>query len=123
MSRLLAAVLAIRDAGRALSFEQDPRRMRGRLDAKIGSAARRPEVSDCGRAAHPFAGRQLVVAGAFLRCAVEIVVAGNAELARARDHRFDQRMRRIDVGRPQRAVGAVVLARAANVVLEQAEPR
>ena len=50
---------------------------------RLRAAARGPQVRHRGRAAPAAARRELVVAGAFLRRAVEIVVARNAELVRA----------------------------------------
>ena len=115
--------LAIGHAARAAAVEQDPRRLRLGLDRQILAAARRAQVGDRRRAAEAAAGRELVVAGALLRRAVEVVVARDADLARRRDQRLDELVLRADVGHPQRAVGAVPLARAADVVLELAEVR
>ncbi len=119
----LLAALPIGDAGRPKVVEQDPRRMGAGLHAQVGAVAHRLEIRDGRRGAQPPARRELVVAGAFLPRAVEIVVARDAELAGAGDHRLDERMRHVDVRRPERPVRAVVLARPAHVVLERAKPR
>jgi hypothetical protein len=52
-------------------------------------------------------GGQLVVAGAFLRGTVEVVVARHAALAGAVDEGFDQLVLGPDVRHAQGAVGAV----------------
>ena len=57
---------------------------------RFARAARGPQVRDRGRAAQAAPGRQLVVAGAFLRRAVEVVVARNADLAGRGDERLDE---------------------------------
>ena len=118
----LLAALSVGDAGRATIREHDARRVRIGLDAQVRALPRGLQIRHRGRAAHAAARRELVIPGAFLARAVEIVVARDAELARPRDHRLDERMRRADVRRPERAVGAVVFARAAHVVLELAKP-
>ena len=120
---MLAVALPVDDARRAPAVEHDPRRARVRLDREVRATARGPQVGDRGRAAEAVAGRELVVAGAFLRRAVEVGVARNADLAGRGDQRLDELVLRADVGHPERAVGAVPFALAADVVLELAEVR
>ena len=85
------------------------------LDLQVAAPARRVEIGRGGADAPSFRRRELEVAGAFLRRAVEVVGRRHADLARACDERIDQRMARADVGDLERPVAAVERARAALV--------
>ena len=118
----VAAALAVDDAARAPADRAAIRVAWASVStARLARPRAGPQVGDGRRAAKAAARRELVVADAFLRRAVEIVVARNAELAAGGDQRFDQLVLGADVGHPQRSVGAVPFARAADVVLELAE--
>ncbi len=119
----VAPALPVGHARRPAAVRQDPRCLRLGGHGQVRPAARGAQVGDRGRAAEAVARGELVVAGAFLRRTVEVVVARNPDLGPGRDQRLDQLVLRADVGHPQRAVGAVPLARAAHVVLEPAEVR
>src|SRR5215472_15537790 len=80
--RIAAAVF---DADGAAPRKEDPARQRVRYDGEIGPAARLAQIADRGRAATPMARGQLEITGAFLRGAVEIVVARKARLLRGCD--------------------------------------
>ena len=95
------------DAGGALALEQDARRERLRHDVEIGAAARGFQIGRRGRGAHAAARGGLVEARAFLRRAVEIVVARIAALQRGLDEGLGERMRVAQVGNAERAVAAV----------------
>ena len=88
----VAPALTVDDAARAPAVEQHARRVRVGLDVEVRARRRRTQVRNGGRAAQAAPGGQLVVAGAFLRGAVEVVVARNAELDGGVDERVDQRM-------------------------------
>ena len=119
----LASVATVRDAACAATVEGDARGERVGLDRQIRSSARRPQVGDGGGAAQAAPRRELVVTDTFLRGAVEVVVARDAEVGAALDHRLDQLVLPADVGRPKRPIGAVPRVRAADVVLEAAKIR
>src|SRR6185503_2390326 len=69
----------------ALAVKNDPGGEGTRLDAQVRPLLRRPQVGNRGAAPAPAMGGRAVVAGAFLRRAVKVVVARNAERARRRD--------------------------------------
>ena len=116
-----AATITSRRAAPSRRVRRGGRRRRARAGLRTRSAAparrsrrrdsraiaRRPQIGNRGRAAQAVPRRQLVIAGAFLRRAVEILVARNAELRRGGDPRLDELVLRADVRRPQRAVGAM----------------
>ena len=84
------AALAVAHADGAAALEQQAGGLRLGLDAQVGPPPRRPQIGLRGAAAPALAGGELVVAGAFLRRAVEVVVARHAELAGAGDEGLDQ---------------------------------
>ena len=96
------------------------RRSRSR---RLRPRSRGSQIRGRGRAAQAVARRELVVADAFLRRAVEVVVARNAELAAGLDDRFDQLVLRADVGAHSGPSAPCHSFGAANVVLELAKVR
>ncbi len=106
---------------RAAAVERHLHRLRVHLDREIRSLARGPQVSDRRGAPEAAPCGELVIPGAFLARAVEIVVARNVELRAAGDDGLDQLMPRGDVRCPERAVGPMPLVGPPHVVLELAE--
>ena len=117
-ARLRHAALRVAHADRAAAFEHQARGQRLGRDAQVAPALRRLEVG-LGRAAAPALVRgELVVAGACLLGAVEVVGAlhaQRADLLRAFDEGLDQLVLRADVRDLERAVRAVEGVRAALV--------
>ena len=101
--RLLAVALPIDDACRAPTVDHDSRRAGVRRHLQVRASPRGPQVRDRGRAAKAVPGRELVVARAFLRRAVEVRIARDADLAAGGDQRLDELVLRADVRDPQRA--------------------
>src|SRR5215469_13712841 len=116
--RIAAAVF---DAGGAASRKEDPARQRVRYDGEIGPAARLAQIADRGRAATPMARGQLEITGAFLRGAVEIVVARKSRLLRGCDESLAQRVRFAHVGNRKRPAHPMQRILAARLVLGAAE--
>ena len=112
---------AILDAGGAASLEQNARGQRVGDDAQIGAAGHRFQVGLRGRAARALARRRLVKAGAFLRRAVEVVVARIAALDGGFDEGECQRMLVALVRHGERAVAAVQFIGPALVCFRLAE--
>src|ERR1700730_12576261 len=103
------------DTARAPAVEQNAGGERLRNYFEIGARARRLQIARRGRGAHAVAHRGLVIAGAFLRRAVEIVVARIAALQRRLDIGFGERMPVAQVRNRERSAGAMELIRAALV--------
>ncbi len=117
------AAAPIGDAAGAAAVECDPRRLRVGFDAQVRAPARRAEVRRRGAAAPSSPGRQMVVAGALLHRAVEVVVAGNAELAGGGNDCVDQRVAAADRRAPERTVSSVIRRVAVDRMLEPLEIR
>jgi hypothetical protein len=116
-------VLAERYAHRAASFEQHLLGQRVGLHKQIEPLACRTQIPHRGRAAPPVTRGKLVVAGTFLHCAVEIIVARETKIERALDKRLADRVVILHVGDCERTAGAVQLACAAGLILGAAEIR
>jgi hypothetical protein len=87
------------------------------LDRQVAPAPRGVQVRDRRRAAPAVPRGELEIAGTLLARAVEVVGARDAELAGGGDQRLDELVPLADVGDVQRAVAAVVVARAARIAL------
>ena len=111
----------ILDTGRAPAIEDDARGERLGHHLEIGAPPRRLEIAVRGRGAHAVAHRGLVIAGAFLRRAVEIVVARIAALHCRFHIGHGERMPVAQVRDAKRAAGAVEFVGAAFVVFRLAE--
>ena len=109
------------DAGRAPAIEKNARGERLRNYLEIGAPPRRLEIAGRGRGAHAVAHRGLVIAGAFLRRSIEIVIARIAALHRRFDIGDGQRMPVAQVRDRERPAGSMEFIRAAFVVLRLAE--
>src|SRR5205814_7222609 len=108
--------LAVADADRAPALEEDFLAQSIGDDAQVGPLHRRAQMADRGRTASALASGGLVVADAVLGGAIEIVVAGEAELGRALDEGFADRVV-LDIGNAERAATAVKLVGAADLML------
>ncbi len=111
------AVLAKRDARRALAVEQHALGQRAGDHPQIGTPHRRVQIADRGRAAPSLARRGLLIADAFLLLAVEVMVAWETKFHRGVDERIAQRMVVAGIGHRQRAIGAVPVVIAARLML------
>ena len=120
-SLLRLAAAQIVDAAGALAVEQNAGGERLRHDAQVGASARRFEIGGRGRRAHAAAHRRLVIAGAFLRRAVEIVVAAMTGFDGGVDEGLGERMLVAHVRDAERSVAAVEFVGAAFVALGLAE--
>src|SRR5205814_3828877 len=119
----VASAAPIDNAASASSFEDDSHSVCIGLNVKVRAASYWTQVRGCRRTTQSAPRRQLVIAGAFLRRAVEIAIGRNAKLRGGTDEGVDQRMSGFDVGDPQGAVIAVIGVGAARVVLELAKIR
>src|ERR1700730_5163462 len=115
-----AAMLAKCHADRTAAFEQDLLGQGPGDDLEIGTLHCRAEIADGGRAALSVACRRLVVAYPVLAGAVEIVIAGKAELGRRGDKTLTDRVLR-DIRHAERPVCAVEPIGAARLVLRASE--
>ena len=88
---------------------------------QVGAPLGGPKIGDGGGAAAAVARGELVVAHAFLVAGVEVVHAGDTQALRGRDQALHQRMRRLDRGGVERALGAAGRARAQVIVFQLAE--
>ncbi len=86
------AAAAVLHAHAARSREQDPRCERTGNDRQVGAALGGAKEAGCRARAPAIPGCRLIVSCAFLRRAVEIVVARNADLAGGGDERIAQLM-------------------------------
>ena len=116
------AVAAECHADGAAAFENNLFGHRAGDDAEIGTLHRRAQIADGGRTAFSVSGRRLVVADAVLASAVEIVVAGKAELRRSGDEGLADRVLR-HVRHAERTACAVKAVGAAHLVLRALEIR
>ena len=117
------AARQIFDTGGAPSLEQHAGGERVRHDMQIAAPACVFQIRRRRRGTHPAPHRGLVIARAFLRGAVEIVVARIARFDRGRDKGLGERMLVAHVGHAERPAGAVEIVSAALVVLGFAEVR
>src|SRR5689334_21243537 len=101
------AVLPIFDADGLAALEQDAARQRVGGDLEISADLGLPQITHRGRPAAAVLRGELEIAGAFLRRAVEIVVAREAGLLRGLDERLAERMRLADVRHRKRPADAV----------------
>ncbi len=111
-----SAVLDVLDANGAAAREQDAARERVGDDCEIVPAPRLPQIADRRRPAPAVFRRQLEIAGALLRRAVEIIVARNAGLLRGLDEGFAERMRLADIGNRKRSADTVEVVAAATLI-------
>jgi hypothetical protein len=112
------AALPVADAGGAAPFEHQLAGQRLGLDAQVGPLLHgRRQVGLGGAAAPALVRGELVVAGAFLRGAVEVAGARHADLLRAVDEGLDQLVLRGNVRNLQRSAAAVEGVGAALVAL------
>src|SRR5262249_38724506 len=95
------------DADRFATGKEDARGERIRDDAEIGASARRAEIAHGGAATAAAPRRRLEIARAFLRGAVEIVVARVSRPLGRGDEGIAQLVRLALVGDAERAAGAM----------------
>src|SRR6266566_1580538 len=110
------AMLDVLDANGAAAQEQDAARERVGDDCEIVPAPRLPQIADRRRPAPAVFRRQLEIAGALLRRAVEIIVARNAGLLRGLDEGFAERMRLADIGNRKWSADTVEVVAAATLI-------
>src|SRR5215470_5608092 len=111
----------ILDAGRASAVEQDARGERFWHHLEICTASRLLEIAGRGRGPHAIAHGGLVIARAFLRRSVEIVIARISALQRRLDVSLDERMTIAQIRNRERPAGTVEFICTALVVLRLAE--
>jgi len=114
---LFAGAVAIAHAGGTTSVEQDPGGPCFASDRQVRAAACRAQIGSRGAAAPAARRGQLVVAGAFLPGAVEVVVVRHADLTGAFDEGIDQFMPPLDVRYRQRSRRTVECVGAGPVAL------
>ena len=100
-------MLAVAHAHHAAALQHQAGGLGVALHAQVGPPAGRFEKTLCRAAAPALVRGELVVAGAFLRGAVEVFVARHADVARASDEGLDEFVLRPDVRDPQRPLVAV----------------
>ncbi len=100
--RPLGALVAERNAGRALALQQDARAQRVGDDLQVGAAHRRAQERGGGRTPPPVARGHLVVADALLLGAVEVVGPRQAAGASRLDVGLAQRVALADVADRER---------------------
>ena len=117
------AVLHEFETDRALAVEQHAVREGADFDGQVGPLHRRAQIGERGAAPPHLAHGQLVVADAFLLGAVEIGVGREPGLLRGGDKGVVQFVAGAQIGDVERAAGAVIIVRAALLVLGAAEIR
>src|SRR6266403_2071247 len=110
------------DSDRTAIRKVDPGHQSVDLDLQVRSLLGRPQVADRGAAAAAVGCRRLVVAGAFLRGAVEVVVPRNAKRHGRRDEGVAQLVA-WQVRHRERSADAMPGVRAAALVLRLLEVR
>src|SRR3989442_1218990 len=120
--RVNFAVFPKLDSDRAAIPEVDPGRQSVDFDLQIRPLLGRPQVADRGAAAAAAGCRCLVVAGAFLRGAVEVVVPRNAQCHGRRDEGVAQLVA-WQIRHRERSADAMPGVRAAALVLRLPEVR
>ena len=118
---VLYARPAVDDGARAAVLEQHLVHTRLGFHVEVPPPHYRAQVGAGGAVATAEADRSLIGPGAFLPFAVHVRVEGNTDLLRRLDEHTAERMGRRHVGDFERAVGAVVLARAERVGLHALE--
>ena len=117
------AVLHEFETDRALAVEQHAVREGADLDGQVGPLHRRAQIGERGAAPAHLAHGQLVIADAFLLGAVEIGVGPEPGLLRGGDKGVVQFVAGAQIGDVERPAGAVIIVRAALLVLGAAEIR
>jgi hypothetical protein len=117
------AVLAEPHAHRAAALEQHLFGQRIGLDTQVGAATGGAQIPHRGRASAAVARGKLVVAGALLHRAIEIIVAWETKIERALDERLADRVLVVHVGDRERPAGTVQFVGATDLVFGAAEIR